>query len=146
MPHLRSFVPQSTRALSVGEVQSWRNDAACIGVSEDIFFPASRSAQSYVKAKSFCRSCPVWRDCLDFALKAEGKLHPDNRFGMWGGMTEIQRFKLACPETADARLDKKREDARRYKERALRERQRRIEEYSKSTNDGNVAAEELPGS
>ena len=63
--------------------QTWRLDAACQGVSADLFYP--EKGGSTREAKAVCQACPVRIQCLDFAL-ANGE-----RFGIWGGTSEPER-------------------------------------------------------
>jgi WhiB family redox-sensing transcriptional regulator len=70
---------------SSGWVTDWSVRAACrIGDADELF--TQGAAQN--RAKTVCRACPVWTECLGDAL--------DNRveFGVWGGMTERERRAL----------------------------------------------------
>ncbi len=66
--------------------QLWRRDAACQGVSADLFYP--EKGGSTREAKAVCHSCPVRLQCLDFALST------GERFGIWGGTSEPERRML----------------------------------------------------
>jgi len=69
----------------------WRDDAACLEVDPELFFPDcdTRSARAQVKmAKLICRGCPVKATCLNWAL-ASGQ-----EAGIWGGLTEDERRRL----------------------------------------------------
>lgn len=50
-------------------------------------------------AMKICRGCPVRADCLRYAMQTED---PNNRYGVWGGLTTGQRTKLANKLTAKA--------------------------------------------
>jgi len=63
----------------------WADDAACIGMDLDLFFPASSEYPDAVVAA--CKRCPVIAGCRDWALHNED-------FGYWGGMTERARRRL----------------------------------------------------
>ncbi len=65
---------------------SWMDDAACIGVDADLFFPVR--GESTTEAKEVCRGCVVREQCLDLAL-ANGE-----KFGIWGGLSERERRPL----------------------------------------------------
>jgi WhiB family transcriptional regulator, redox-sensing transcriptional regulator len=65
---------------------AWADFGGCTSADPDLFFPESGADTSY--ARSICRSCPVRRQCLDYALES-GQKH-----GIWGGMTESQRRRL----------------------------------------------------
>ena len=74
----------TTRAMLILLAQprpGWFTQAACIGVDPEMFFP-DRGAPVR-EAKAVCRSCPVCRDCLKFALS-----EPAERFGIWGGTSD----------------------------------------------------------
>ena len=74
------------QALGDAEDLSWQDQANCMGVDPDLFFP-ERGASTR-EAKEVCRGCVVRIDCLEYAL--------DNAetFGIWGGMSERERRRL----------------------------------------------------
>jgi len=41
------------------------------------------------EAKKLCEACPMKMQCLEYALEA------DERYGIWGGLTYLQRRKLS---------------------------------------------------
>jgi WhiB family redox-sensing transcriptional regulator len=54
------------------------------------FFPPEEEQGEYFRlrvslAKCICASCPVQRECADYALAAE------ERYGVWGGLTAEER-------------------------------------------------------
>jgi WhiB family redox-sensing transcriptional regulator len=64
----------------------WQHRALCAQTDPDAFFPdAGGSTRS---AKRVCRSCEVRTECLEYALDH------DERFGVWGGMSERERRRL----------------------------------------------------
>jgi WhiB family transcriptional regulator, redox-sensing transcriptional regulator len=66
---------------------SWRSAAACRSADPELFFPLSesgRSLEQIAEAKVICTSCPVRRQCLQFALRTRAH-------GIWGGLTELER-------------------------------------------------------
>lgn len=69
-----------------GERYSWQIDAACRGVDAELFFPATE--EEALGAKAVCDTCPVRLACLAFALER------NERFGVWGGLTEKERSRL----------------------------------------------------
>lgn len=69
-----------------GDERHWQDEANCMGVDPDLFFP-ERGASTR-EAKAVCRSCEVRVDCLDYAL-ANGE-----KFGIWGGHSERERRRL----------------------------------------------------
>lgn len=77
----------------------WENDAACIGVNTELFYPP-RIKGTYDEmaneAKSYCngsrelrrKPCPVREQCLEYAIQA------DELFGIFGGMSHRERNAL----------------------------------------------------
>lgn len=65
---------------------SWREQALCQQTDPELFFP--EKGESAVPAKQVCGRCPVQRDCLDYALAN------DERFGVWGGTSELDRRRM----------------------------------------------------
>ena len=62
----------------------WADDAACKSMDIEIFYP--KSGRRPTQALATCRECPVRSECLEYALEAH------QHWGVWGGMTERQRF------------------------------------------------------
>jgi len=71
---------------SLGGDRQWQEQANCLGVDPDLFFP-ERGASTR-EAKGVCQGCVVKQNCLEFALENGEK------FGIWGGMSERERRKL----------------------------------------------------
>lgn len=70
---------------------NWRNDAACARVDNDLFFPIGGSRESRDQAdqaKRVCAGCPSRESCLQWALETQ------QDFGVWGGLTEEERYRL----------------------------------------------------
>lgn len=65
---------------------AWANRGNCLGVDADLFFP-ERGASS-AEAKEVCRGCVVKAECLEYAIVNQEK------FGIWGGLSERQRRRL----------------------------------------------------
>jgi WhiB family redox-sensing transcriptional regulator len=78
-------VVSSYRSAASGE-RRWQEQANCLGVDPDLFFP-ERGASTR-EAKAVCRSCEVQGDCLEYAL-AHGE-----KFGIWGGLSERERRRV----------------------------------------------------
>ena len=68
------------------EDRTWQDDANCLGVDPDLFFP-ERGASTR-EAKEVCRGCVVREECLEYAL-ANGE-----KFGIWGGLSERERRRI----------------------------------------------------
>jgi WhiB family transcriptional regulator, redox-sensing transcriptional regulator len=65
------------------ELPEWMSRGTCAQTDPDAFFP--EKGGSTREAKKVCRSCPVRRECLEYALEN------DERFGIWGGVSERAR-------------------------------------------------------
>jgi WhiB family redox-sensing transcriptional regulator len=68
------------------EVLTWQSDALCAQTDPEAFFP--EKGGSTRDAKKICSSCEVRAQCLEYALQN------DERFGIWGGLSERERRKL----------------------------------------------------
>ncbi len=66
--------------------RGWQDEANCLGVDPDLFFP-ERGASTR-EAKEVCRGCVVRNECLEYAL-VNGE-----KFGIWGGLSERERRRL----------------------------------------------------
>ena len=64
----------------------WQDRALCAQTDPEAFFP--EKGGSTREAKKVCRGCEVRAECLEFALEN------DERFGIWGGMSERERRRL----------------------------------------------------
>ncbi|WP_062078061.1 WhiB family transcriptional regulator [Demequina globuliformis] len=65
---------------------AWQERALCAQTDPEAFFP--EKGGSTREAKKVCASCEVRTECLDYALEN------DERFGIWGGLSERERRKL----------------------------------------------------
>lgn len=72
--------------------EPWMGQAVCASVDPDLWFPPKSGSSG--PAKRICNGfrgsppCPVIGECLAYALAH------DERFGVWGGKSERERFKL----------------------------------------------------
>jgi len=66
--------------------QSWQDRALCAQTDPEAFFP--ETGGSTREAKRVCRGCEVRAECLEYALEH------DERFGIWGGLSERERRRL----------------------------------------------------
>jgi len=64
----------------------WQERALCAQTDPEAFFP--EKGGSTREAKKVCQQCDVRGECLDYALAH------DERFGIWGGLSERERRKL----------------------------------------------------
>ena len=70
----------------LGSAPQWQERGLCSQTDPEAFFPElGRSAQ---EAQRICGRCEVKAECLEYALSH------DERFGVWGGLSEEQRRKL----------------------------------------------------
>ena len=86
---------------------SWSDSAECLGKDPKIFYPSiidkdgvewfddgtiweayGDTADLYEQARELCSICPVRAQCL-----AEAQARRE-RFGMWGGLTPIERRRI----------------------------------------------------
>jgi len=65
---------------------AWQSDSLCAQTDPEAFFP--EKGGSTRDAKKICGSCEVRTHCLEYALEN------DERFGIWGGLSERERRKL----------------------------------------------------
>ena len=65
---------------------SWQERALCAQTDPEAFFP--EKGGSTRDAKRVCLSCEVRVECLDYAMEQ------DERFGIWGGLSERERRRL----------------------------------------------------
>lgn len=79
-------VPGVNRGALVDDPLAWQIDALCAQTDPEAFFP--EKGGSTRDAKKICESCDVRARCLEFALEH------DERFGIWGGLSERERRKL----------------------------------------------------
>ena len=68
------------------DAQSWQEQALCAETDPEAFFP--EKGGSTREAKKICTGCEVRAECLEFALAN------DERFGIWGGLSERERRRL----------------------------------------------------
>ena len=65
---------------------AWQEEALCAQTDPEAFFP--EKGGSTREAKRVCQGCSVRTECLEYALGN------DERFGIWGGLSERERRKL----------------------------------------------------
>lgn len=74
------------RSLDGDGALAWQADALCAQTDPEAFFP--EKGGSTREAKKICQQCDVKSECLDYALAN------DERFGIWGGLSERERRRL----------------------------------------------------
>mgnify|MGYP006281360343 CR=1 FL=1 len=65
---------------------SWQERALCAQTDPEAFFP--EKGGSTREAKRVCLSCEVRAECLEYAIEH------DERFGIWGGLSERERRRM----------------------------------------------------
>jgi WhiB family redox-sensing transcriptional regulator len=70
----------------LGDEQSWQERALCAQTDPEAFFP--EKGGSTREAKKICVGCEVRGECLEYALSN------DERFGIWGGLSERERRRV----------------------------------------------------
>lgn len=68
------------------EAGGWQERALCAQTDPEAFFP--EKGGSTREAKKVCLGCDVRGECLEYALAK------DERFGIWGGLSERERRRL----------------------------------------------------
>lgn len=68
--------------------ESWRDGALCAQTDPDAFFP--ETGHDPLLARMVCAGCQVRSECLDYALSR------GERYGVWGGLSERERRRLAA--------------------------------------------------
>ncbi|AVJ50256.1 WhiB family transcription factor [Mycobacterium phage Mendokysei] len=63
--------------------EDWAERALCAQTDPDAFFPDKGGSTK--EAKAICAGCDVRDECLEYALAH------DERFGIWGGLSERER-------------------------------------------------------
>ncbi|PAY23616.1 WhiB family transcriptional regulator [Dietzia natronolimnaea] len=82
-----ALVDLGTGALFVeDEEESWQERALCSQTDPEAFFP--EKGGSTREAKKICTGCEVKAECLEYALAN------DERFGIWGGLSERERRRI----------------------------------------------------
>lgn len=72
------------------------DQAECRGVYTDLFYRVEEernvNAYPYIDAvRSICAKCPIWEDCLTYAIRHE-------QYGVWGGLTSMERKSFEQPD------------------------------------------------
>ena len=78
----------------IGTFVEWQHRSACRGEAGVDFYPPMHHERKHERlarerrATAVCASCPVRLDCLEHAVAA------DERYGIWGGLTQDERQQL----------------------------------------------------
>jgi WhiB family redox-sensing transcriptional regulator len=76
--------------------EAWMDGASCPSVDTDMFFPEKGGTTR--PAKLVCGGCEVRAECLQYALTHQ------ERFGVWGGLSERERRRLSGPGIPQRRI------------------------------------------
>ena len=86
-PELDVIAPATIHAVAPEPVDDeWQERALCAQTDPEAFFP--EKGGSTREAKRICLGCEVRDSCLEYALAH------DERFGIWGGLSERERRRL----------------------------------------------------
>ena len=78
--------PGASAGTSAVDEAGWQEQALCAETDPEAFFP--EKGGSTREAKRVCLSCEVRAECLEYALEN------DERFGIWGGLSERERRRV----------------------------------------------------
>ncbi|QGV77615.1 WhiB family transcriptional regulator [Streptomyces ficellus] len=78
------------RTAPTDEELAWQETALCAQTGPDFFFPDPGASTR--EAKRLCAACEGREACLEYALTH------DERFGVWGGLSEKERYALRRQE------------------------------------------------
>lgn len=77
-----SFTPDPASYRDDGPL-AWMAKSLCVQTDPEAFFP--EKGGSTREAKAICASCEVRRECLEYAIAN------DERYGIWGGLSDRER-------------------------------------------------------
>ena len=86
VPGVRAGIGGAGAAEEPTGLLAWQVDSLCAQTDPEAFFP--EKGGSTREAKKICTGCEVRAECLEYALAN------DERFGIWGGLSERERRKL----------------------------------------------------
>lgn len=91
VPAPSTTTPAKAIWIGLGSVEEegelgWQSEALCAQTDPEAFFP--EKGGSTKDAKRVCGACNVRSECLEYALTN------DERFGIWGGLSERERRRL----------------------------------------------------
>src|SRR5699024_6652962 len=74
----------------------WVEEALCAQVDPEVFFPSTKGGNAaqdiqFNTARNICKQCPVVTLCLEAAMKFEEGTTHYSRYGMFGGLTPVER-------------------------------------------------------
>lgn len=87
------LVPQGSDESDAAFDEEWHALALCAQTDPEAFFPDKGGSTR--EAKRICTGCEVKGECLEYAMKN------DERFGIWGGLSERERRRLKREKVAN---------------------------------------------
>jgi WhiB family transcriptional regulator, redox-sensing transcriptional regulator len=84
-----TMLPVRADLMHDDQIESWQDRALCAQTDPEAFFP--ERGGSVREAKRVCRSCEVRTECLQYAIEH------DEKYGVWGGMSERERRRIPGP-------------------------------------------------
>jgi len=81
-----SIVGSAPGTVTALDEAGWQERALCAETDPEAFFP--EKGGSTREAKKVCLGCDVRAECLEYALEN------DERFGIWGGLSERERRRV----------------------------------------------------
>lgn len=92
MTSARYFVDEASNFTPL-EKEKWQDGAVCATTDPEVFFPPT-GKNVYAAARKICNSCDVRLKCLAYIMRVEGESHSHNRYGMYAGLSPVERRKL----------------------------------------------------
>lgn len=97
-------IDADTRPTTLAEIfeitaEPWMERAMCAQTDPEAFYPDKGGSTR--EAKNVCRGCDVRADCLEYALDHQ------ERHGIWGGLSERERRRLASGQTPRAHASRR---------------------------------------
>ena len=92
LPHLTLLTESTAETFTAPALaaapadETWRLEALCAETDPEAFFP--EKGGSTREARRVCGGCAVREECLEYALGN------DERFGIWGGLSERERRRI----------------------------------------------------
>jgi WhiB family redox-sensing transcriptional regulator len=72
--------------------EDWTEEGICRQTDPEAFYP-EKGGDGGSSAVAICQGCPVRRQCLNTAMRAELNHGRPQRMGIWGGLTPSRRAK-----------------------------------------------------
>jgi WhiB family redox-sensing transcriptional regulator len=69
-------------------IQAWRDEARCVGMPNEMFFPEKITDNRFDAALKVCAGCPVTYECLMLVVNLDDV---DDRWGVFGDTTPKER-------------------------------------------------------